>query len=134
MPIRDFSGAVCVVTGAADGLGAALARGLAAQGCRVALVDVDPRVHDVAATPLGVNPWGAWRGCRAFLPHLRRHREAHVVNVASAFALLAPPGKSAYAASKAAVRALTESLRAAHPLPHVITFTRIIVRVRAAPG
>ena len=53
MPIRDFSGAVCVVTGAAGGLGAALARGLAAQGCRVALVDVDPRVHDVAATLLG---------------------------------------------------------------------------------
>lgn len=94
MPIRDFSGALCVVTGAACGLGAALARGLAAQGCRVALVDVDPRVHDVAATPLGVNPWGAWRGCRAFLPHLRRHREAHVVNVASAFVLHAPPGSA----------------------------------------
>ncbi len=168
MPIRDLRGAVCVVTGAAGGLGAALARGLAAQGGRVALLDVDPRVHEVAATLpgaygyivdvadgaavvavaeriaddlgpaqllvnnagvtaagrfeavsdadvgwlLGVNLWGVWHGCRAFLPQLRRHREAHLVNVASPFALLAPPGKSAYAASKAAVRALSESLRA----------------------
>jgi NAD(P)-dependent dehydrogenase (short-subunit alcohol dehydrogenase family) len=58
------------------------------------------------------NVGGAWHACRAFLPQLRVHAPAHAVLVSSAFGLLAPPGKSAYAASKAAVRALAESLRA----------------------
>jgi NAD(P)-dependent dehydrogenase (short-subunit alcohol dehydrogenase family) len=58
------------------------------------------------------NVEGTWNACHAFLPQLRAHAPAHAVIVSSAFAFLAPPGKSAYAASKAAVRALAESLRA----------------------
>lgn len=37
----DFSGAVAVVTGGAGGIGRALASRLAAEGCRVAIVDLD---------------------------------------------------------------------------------------------
>lgn len=163
-----WEGRVAVVTGAARGLGEALARGLSAKGVAVALVDRSDAVGAVAASLsgathhvtdvadrtaverlaaevvarhgrvdllvnnagvavagdfeavphedfewlMGVNFWGAVHGCRAFLPHMRRHPEGHIVNVASSFAWLGFPGKSAYCASKAALRALSESLRA----------------------
>src|SRR5262249_42896928 len=61
---------------------------------------------------VGVNFWGVVHGCRAFLPLLRREKEAHLVNVSSSFAWLGFPGKSGYSATKAAVRAFTEALRA----------------------
>ncbi|MFO0685134.1 MAG: SDR family NAD(P)-dependent oxidoreductase [Sandaracinus sp.] len=162
--IRDFRDKVCVVTGAASGIGAALARALDAEGATLVLVDRDPRVVDHArryrhasgheldvadaaawtrlAGEVGaasvlvnnagisvagrfdeipadvfdrlfaVNFGGVVHGCRAFMPLLRAQPEAHVVNVCSSFAWLGFPGKSAYAASKAAVRAFSESLRA----------------------
>jgi short-subunit dehydrogenase len=72
----------------------------------------DEMPYEDLAWLMGVNFWGVVHGCRAFLPHLRRQPEAHVLNVVSSFAWLGFPGKSAYAASKAAVRALSESLRA----------------------
>src|SRR6516162_3786862 len=49
--------------------------------------------------------------CRAFLPHLARQAEAHIVNVSSIFGIIAPPGQTAYAAAKFAVRGFSESLR-----------------------
>jgi NAD(P)-dependent dehydrogenase (short-subunit alcohol dehydrogenase family) len=165
--IRSFDGKIAVVTGAASGIGLAIARELAARKARVALVDRDPVVADVAASlasatahvadvsdreamralagevvdahggahllvnnagvslagkfadvsdedfewVFAVNFWGVVNGCRAFLPHLLAAREAHLVNVCSSFAWLGFPGKSAYASSKAAVRAFSESLR-----------------------
>lgn len=169
MPLRAFDKRVAVVTGAARGLGAALAKELAARGAIVALVDVDPSVIDSAAALgaqhrgfvvdvsdraavtrfaddvraslgsvdllvnnagvavagsfesvshddfewlMGVNFWGATHLCRALLPALRARPEAHIVNVCSSFAWLGFANKSAYCASKAALRSFSESLRA----------------------
>jgi short-subunit dehydrogenase len=46
-----------------------------------------------------------------FLPVLRQQPRAHLVNVSSIFGIIAPPGHSAYVASKFAVRGFTEALR-----------------------
>jgi len=58
-----------------------------------------------------VNFLGVVYGCRIFLPYLLERGEGQIVNVASCFAWLGYPGKTAYASSKAAVRAFSESLR-----------------------
>ena len=58
-----------------------------------------------------INFWGVVRMTRAFLPLLRRSADAHIVNISSLFGLIAPPGQSAYCASKFAVRGFSESLR-----------------------
>src|SRR4051794_6921994 len=166
-------GAAAAVTGAASGIGRALALELAARGCDVAIADRDeaglselaaeiarshPRkvtAHRVdvgeaeqiaafaqaaaAAHPglnilinnagvalvgsfgeiaqgemdwlMNINFWGVVHGTRAFLPQLARQREAHIVNLSSIFGIVAPPGQSAYAAAKFAVRGFSESLR-----------------------
>ena len=61
---------------------------------------------------LDVNLMGVVHGTRAFLPTMLQQRSGHVVNVASAAAFHALPKFSAYSASKAAVAALSEALRA----------------------
>jgi NAD(P)-dependent dehydrogenase (short-subunit alcohol dehydrogenase family) len=71
----------------------------------------------------GINFWGVVRMTRAFLPLLHKSDEARIVNVSSLFGLIAPPGQTAYAASKFAVRAFSESLR------HELAATRIGVTV-----
>jgi short-subunit dehydrogenase len=58
-----------------------------------------------------INFWGVVHGTRAFLPHLKTKGEAHIVNVSSIFGIIAPPGQSAYAAAKFAVRGFSESVR-----------------------
>jgi short-subunit dehydrogenase len=173
MPGRmKMEGRTAVVTGAASGIGRAVAVSLARRGCRLALVDVNEAglaetieliggpganvtrhrldVADrdaVAAFPaeilvahgrvdllvnnagvalggtfeqvseedfewlFGVNFWGVVRMTRAFLRLLRASDDARIVNLSSLFGLIAPPGQSAYAASKFAVRGFSESLR-----------------------
>jgi NAD(P)-dependent dehydrogenase (short-subunit alcohol dehydrogenase family) len=49
----DLDGAVALVTGGANGIGAAAARRLAARGARVVVADVDDRGAEVAAVTLG---------------------------------------------------------------------------------
>jgi NAD(P)-dependent dehydrogenase (short-subunit alcohol dehydrogenase family) len=62
---------------------------------------------------LGVNLGGVINGIDAFLPHLRANtRGGHIVNTASMSAFSPLPGLGAYAASKAAVCALSEALAA----------------------
>jgi NAD(P)-dependent dehydrogenase (short-subunit alcohol dehydrogenase family) len=58
-----------------------------------------------------INFWGVVHGTRAFLPHLQRAGEGHVVNVSSLFGLVGIPTQSAYCAAKFAVRGFSESLR-----------------------
>ena len=165
-------GGVVVLTGAASGIGAALAVNLARRGAHLALADlnavgleatavqaraagvtVSTHVLDVAdhaavaalpaevlarhgrATALvnnagvalgglfadvdaddfdwlmNINFGATVRLTRAFLPVLAREGTAQIVNVSSIFGIIAPPGQTAYAASKFAVRGFSESLR-----------------------
>ncbi|MGC2695327.1 MAG: SDR family NAD(P)-dependent oxidoreductase [Candidatus Angelobacter sp.] len=58
-----------------------------------------------------INFWGVVYGCKFFLPLLQREPDAHIVNVSSIFGLIGPPGQTAYASSKFAVRGFSEALR-----------------------
>ena len=58
-----------------------------------------------------INFWGVVRSTHAFLPHLSSQPAAHIVNLSSTFGIVAPPGQTAYAAAKFAVRGFSESLR-----------------------
>jgi short-subunit dehydrogenase len=78
----------------------------------VALIgDFDEFDHAQMAWVMGINFWGAVYGTRAFLQHLQAQPQAHIVNISSIFGIIGPPGQSAYAASKFAVRGFSESLR-----------------------
>lgn len=60
---------------------------------------------------MSINFWGVVHGTKLFLPHLEKERSAHIVNISSLFGFVAPPGQTAYCASKFAVRGFTEALR-----------------------
>jgi len=62
--------------------------------------------RDVLATNLD----GVFHGCQAVLPSMIGQRWGRIINIASLSALLAPAGQSNYAAAKAGVVALTQSL------------------------
>jgi short-subunit dehydrogenase len=57
-----------------------------------------------------INFWGVVYGCKFFMPLLKREPEAHIVNISSAFGLIAPAEQTAYGASKFAVRGFTQAL------------------------
>ncbi len=58
-----------------------------------------------------INFFGVVRMTRAFLPTLKRSDDARLVNVSSLYGFVAPPGQTAYAASKFAVRGFSQALR-----------------------
>ena len=59
---------------------------------------------------LAVNLDGVFHGCQAVMPAMIAQRSGRIINLASLSALLAPPGQTNYAAAKAGVVALTQSL------------------------
>jgi NAD(P)-dependent dehydrogenase (short-subunit alcohol dehydrogenase family) len=171
--VDDLQGKVAVITGAASGIGFAMARRFAAEGMRVVLADIERPVLQRAAEELtgagaevltvptdvsleadvealaaitfehfgdvhlvcnnagvgsrglpiaelpladfawvmAVNVFGVVHGLRAFLPHLRATDVGHIVNTASSSGLYHLPRMGPYNASKAAVVALSETLR-----------------------
>lgn len=60
---------------------------------------------------LDINVLGAVTGCRTFVPLFKEQGSGHLVNIASAAGLVHPPAMTSYDAGKAAVVALSESLR-----------------------
>jgi len=60
---------------------------------------------------MSINFGAVVRLTREFLPTLARERAAQIVNISSIFGIVAPPGQTAYCASKFAVRGFSESLR-----------------------
>ncbi len=75
------------------------------------LGEFDEFDHSQMAWLMDINFWGVVRGTRAFMAHLKSRPQAHIVNISSIFGIVAPPGQSAYSASKFAVRGFSESLR-----------------------
>jgi short-subunit dehydrogenase len=74
---------------------------------------------EVGDTPLAdwhfafdVNVWGVVHGCHVFVPRFKRQGYGAVLNVASIAGLIHAPHMAPYNASKAAVVALSETLRA----------------------
>ena len=59
---------------------------------------------------MAVNLDGVFHGCQAVLPAMISQRQGRIVNIASLSGLAAPPGQGNYAAAKAGVIALTQSL------------------------
>lgn len=59
---------------------------------------------------LAANLDGVFHGCQAVMPAMISQRGGRIVNISSLSALLAPPGQANYAAAKAGVVALTQSL------------------------
>ncbi|MFV3126586.1 SDR family NAD(P)-dependent oxidoreductase [Niveispirillum sp. KHB5.9] len=60
---------------------------------------------------MGINFQGVVAMTRAFIPLLSASDDARLVNLSSIFGIVAPPGQSAYAAAKFAVRGFSEALR-----------------------
>jgi NAD(P)-dependent dehydrogenase (short-subunit alcohol dehydrogenase family) len=171
--VEELAGRVAVITGAASGIGLAMAQRFAREGMKLVLADIErPALEqagealsrdgtDVLTVPtdvsleadvtalaattletfgdvhlvcnnagvgsrglpiaelplldfewvLAVNLFGVIHGMRAFLPHLRATGVGHIVNTASMSGLYNLPRMGPYNASKAAVVALSETLR-----------------------
>ena len=95
-----------------DGLDLLFNNAGVAAGGRIELTEMDQWQWIVDINLLGVA-----RGCRTFTPMFKAQRSGHIVNTSSAAGLIHPPRMSEYNAVKAAVVALSETLK--HELaPH----------------
>jgi|TARA_B110000259_G_scaffold187923_1_gene244018 short-subunit dehydrogenase len=78
---------------------------------------------------MNINFGAVVRLTRAFLPLLSASSASQIVNISSIFGLIAPPGQTAYCASKFALRGFSESLR------HELEMTNSPVRLSVVhPG
>jgi NADP-dependent 3-hydroxy acid dehydrogenase YdfG len=73
---------------------------------------------------IDVNIKGVLYGIAAVLPHMRRQKSGHIINVSSVAGHVVHPGSAVYSATKFAVRALSEGLRQ-EVKPHNIRTTVI---------
>lgn len=168
--MKELNGRTAIVTGAASGIGLAIARAMIGEGMQVALADLDLDGAVDAATLLGeaalpiavdvsdpesveaaaqatverfgainvavnnagvvnggmswelsledwrrvldVNLWGVIHGIRSFVPRILAAGDGHVVNTASIAAVLPFACAGPYSASKHAVLAVSDVLRA----------------------
>ena len=169
--MKELRDKVAAITGAASGIGRALAMNLVDEGCHVAISDVDEEglketadmignrnirvtthIVDVADRDqvkryaeetvekhggvhllinnagvvvtetlediryedfewlMGINLWGVVYGCKEFLPYLKQHKEAHIVNISSVNGIFTNPNNGPYCTAKFAVRGFTETL------------------------
>ncbi|MCB0872881.1 MAG: SDR family oxidoreductase [Actinobacteria bacterium] len=75
----------------------------------VRLAELD---YDTIERVMAVNFWGTVHTVKTFLPGLLQRPTAHISNVSSMGGFLPVPGQTAYGASKAAVKLLSEGLYA----------------------
>lgn len=61
---------------------------------------------------IGINLYGVLYGCYYFLPYLKKQNEAHIINTSSLAGFLGLPNQASYCLTKAAVKSLSETLRA----------------------
>ncbi len=59
---------------------------------------------------MGINFWGVVYGTMAFLPHLKKRPEGHIVNVSSINGIIPNPNNGPYCSAKFAVKGYTETL------------------------
>ena len=71
---------------------------------------VEELTDDELRRQFETNLFGALNVTRAALPHLRRQRSGHIVQLSSLSATVANPGEGAYVGSKAALAGVSESL------------------------
>ena len=73
-------------------------------------VSVTDLPQNTAETIFQVNFFGTFHMIKAFLPHLLKRPESHIINVCSMGGFIPFPGQTLYGASKAAMKILTEGL------------------------
>ena len=62
-------------------------------------------------TVIGIDLWGVVYGCHVFIPHMKEQGGGHIVNVSSLAGLISAPRFASYNMSKAAVVALSQTLK-----------------------
>lgn len=103
--VQNFPEQVIAKHGAVDGI-------INNAGIIQPFVRVNNLTDEAIEKVMHVNFYGTLYMIKAFLPHLLKRPEAHIVNVSSMGGFLPVPGQSVYGASKAAVKLLTEGLYA----------------------
>lgn len=59
---------------------------------------------------MGINFWGVVYGTKAFLPHLKKRPEGHIVNMSSINCMVTTPNNGPYCISRFAVQGFSETL------------------------